>query len=155
MRDEQKTLDFCARLAICLCGLHEVQVLHSDADGTGSWQFLPKGLGNPVGGDGGFGAAVPPLRPDDGVGPRASSFPFRRIDEDSSRIRAAGRCRREVEDGVLLGAVEDAVDEDGEVGAQEREVDAEFAEGGGRAGLETKCGISWPVMAAASIALHW
>ncbi len=39
------------------------------------------------------------------------------------------------DDGVLLGAVEDAVDEDGEVGAEEREVDAEFAECGGFVGL--------------------
>ena len=43
----------------------------------------------------------------------------------------AGRATEGIDDCVLLGTVEDAVDEDGEVSAEQREVDAEFAEGCG------------------------
>ena len=92
-------------------------------------------LGDPLGGDGGFGAPVATAAAGVGVGPGAPVFLLEELDEDFLRVRGAWSGAQRGEDCILLGAVEDAVDEDGEVGAQEREVDAEFAEGGGFAGL--------------------
>jgi hypothetical protein len=96
--------------------------------------LLPSGpwradrLRDPLGGDGSFGAAVAAAAAGLGVGPGAPVFLLEELDEDALCVGRAGGGAERGDDGVLLGAVEDAVDEDGEVGAQEREVDAEFAE---------------------------
>src|SRR5580692_309478 len=160
MRDDQKTLDFCARLAICLCGCTLGQAVtgavaaesvplsrlrelrqggaaqrRGDCADMGRSVLRPyTSLGEPLGGDGGFGAAVAAAAARVGVGPGAPVFLLEELDEDLFCVGARGIAQRS-DDGILLGVVEDAVDEDGEIGAQEREVDAEFAEGGGFAGL--------------------
>jgi hypothetical protein len=92
-------------------------------------------LRDPLGGDGGFGAAVAAAAAGLGVGPGAPVFLLEELDEDSLCVGRAGGGAERGDDCVLLAAVEDAVDEDGEVGAQEREVDAEFAESAGSVGL--------------------
>src|ERR1700743_1100615 len=92
-------------------------------------------LGNPLGGDGGFGAAVAAAAAGVGVGPGAPVFLLEELDEDFFRVGRARRAAERRNDCVLLAAVEDAVDEDGEVGAEQREVTAEVAECGGFAGL--------------------
>jgi hypothetical protein len=143
MRSERKTLDFCARLAISLC------------DCIGGWgvtsgvawgyaaslvaipvRFRAFGarLGDPLAGDGVLGAAVAAAAAGVEVGPAVPVFLVEELDEDSFGVRAWGAAKRG-DDGVLLGAVGDAIDEHGKVGAKKWEVDAEFAEGCGFAGL--------------------
>jgi|ERR1700722_2693185 hypothetical protein len=101
-------------------------------------------LGDPLGGYGGFGAPVATAAAGVGVGPGAPVFLLEELDEDALCVGRAGGGAERGDDGVLLRLVEDAVDEDSEIGAQEREVDAEFAECGGLAGLRDGC---WDLMA--------
>lgn len=69
-----------------------------------------------------------------GVGPGSPVFFVEELDEDSLLVRAP-RAMERCDDGVLLVAVEDAVDEHGEVRSEQREVDAELAECRGSSGL--------------------
>jgi hypothetical protein len=145
MRDEQKTLDFCARLAISFYGRTEgtgCNPLTAIDFGMERWSW-PK-LGDPLGGDGALGAAVAAGAGGVGVEPGAPVFLVEEFDEDALLVGAAGRAAEGIDDGVLLRVVEDAVDKDCEVGAEQREVDAEFAEGGGLAGLRYR---SWNLVA--------
>src|SRR5258707_13417003 len=129
MRSAQDTLDFCARLAICLCGLVEstvpdasrnlamavaVAVGGGHSSGPGHLSGL---LGNPLGGDGVFGAAVAAGAAGFGVGPGTPVFFLEKLDEDSFCVGGARGGTERGDDCVLLDAVEDAVNEDGEVGA--------------------------------------
>ena len=92
------------------------------------------GLGDPLGGDGVFGAAVAAAAAGVGVGPGSPVFLVEELDEDSLLV-GAPRATQRCDDGVLLVAVEDAVDEHGEVRSEQREVDAELAECRGFSGL--------------------
>jgi hypothetical protein len=78
-----------------------------------------------------FWAAVAAAAAGVGVGPGAPVFLVEELDEDAFLFGTTRCAAEQCDDGVLLGAVEDAVDEDGEVSAEQREVDAEFAEGCG------------------------
>src|ERR1700689_4053841 len=90
---------------------------------------------DPLSGDWCFWAAVAAAAAGVGVGPGAPVFLLEELDKDFLCVGAARGAAERGDDCLLLCAVEDAVDEDGEVGAEEREVDSEFAECGGVAGV--------------------